>query len=214
MNEMIVYGIPGSPYVRSALLGLEEKDAPYVFAPLGAGQHRTPEHLRLHPFGRVPVIDHDGFVMYETAAILRYVDALFPAPAFRPREARQAARADQLANIVDWYFFRNISVPITWERTMVLRFGGVPNEEKIAAALPGARICVNEIERLRGDSEFLVGDAVSIADLMLAPQLDYFAATAEGREILDGTRLAAWLERMRSRPSMRATAWERLKKAA
>ena len=75
MSEVIVYGVPGSPYVRAALLGFEEKGAPYRLHALGLGEEKTPAHLVRHPFGRVPTIDHDGFALYETQAIIRYVDA-------------------------------------------------------------------------------------------------------------------------------------------
>jgi glutathione S-transferase len=56
-----------------------------------------------------------------------------------------------------------------------------------------------------GDQRFLVGDRVSLADLLLAPQIDFLAATPEGRALLGGTALAGWLERMNARPSMQRT---------
>jgi len=54
-------------------------------------------------------------------------------------------------------------------------------------------------------ANFLAGDSLSIADLMLAPQLDFFAETPEGKSLLHDTRLKAWLDRMNARPSMQAT---------
>ena len=77
MSEVIVRGIPGSPYVRTALLGLIESGAPHRLAPLAPGGHRSPDYLTKHPFGRVPVIEHDDFVLYESQAILRYADQVF-----------------------------------------------------------------------------------------------------------------------------------------
>jgi glutathione S-transferase len=78
MSEFVVYGVPGSPYVRSALLGFHEKQAPYRLQALAEGIHaaRTEEHMQRHPFARVPVLDHGDFRLYETQAILRYVDAV------------------------------------------------------------------------------------------------------------------------------------------
>jgi glutathione S-transferase len=93
--------------------------------------------------------------------------------------------------------------------------GITPDEAAIAAAVPAAELCLGELNRLLGDQPFMVGDRLSIADLMLAPQLCYLEATPEGRRILNGTALLAWLERMNARPSMLATLPpETLRKAA
>ena len=54
MSEVIVYGVPGSPYVRAALLGFEEKGAPYHLHALGLGEEKTPAHLVRHPFAAFP----------------------------------------------------------------------------------------------------------------------------------------------------------------
>jgi Glutathione S-transferase, N-terminal domain len=64
MGDVTVYGVPGSPYVRSALLGFEVKGAPYRLHALGLGDEKASAHLARHPFGRVPTMDHDGFALY------------------------------------------------------------------------------------------------------------------------------------------------------
>jgi glutathione S-transferase len=56
------------------------------------GAHKTPEHLARHPFGRVPAFEHDGFKLYETSAITRYLDAVLPGPAPTPRRIPKARR--------------------------------------------------------------------------------------------------------------------------
>ena len=220
-EDMIIHGVPGSPYVRSALLGLEEKGIPYRLSALGVGgaaAPRSPEHLELHPFGRVPIMDHGEFRLYETQAILRYIDTLggsAAAPALQPRDPRAAARMNQIVGIVDWYVFPTISVGITAERLMSQRFWNrPPDEANIAKALPGARVCLRVLEQLKGDAPFMAGDELSIADLMLAPHLEFFRAAPEGTELLKGTALEGWLTRMGMRASMQATQAERLRKSA
>jgi hypothetical protein len=74
MFEFIVYSVPGSPFGRAVLATLEEKAASYRLLPVVPGTFRSPEHLARHPFGRVPVLEHDGFSLYESQAILRYLD--------------------------------------------------------------------------------------------------------------------------------------------
>lgn len=68
MPEFIVYGIPGSPYVRAALLSLEEKGADYHLAAMQFGTLKQEPHLSRHPFGRIPAFEHREWKLYETQA--------------------------------------------------------------------------------------------------------------------------------------------------
>jgi glutathione S-transferase len=213
MAEFTVYGVPGSPYLRSALLGFEEKGVAYRLRPMGFGETKTQEHLTRNPFGRIPVVDHGDFRLYETQAILRYLDDLYPAPPLCPKNPRAKARMNQLAGISDWYFFPKVSATIAFQRFAVPMMGGTPDEAVIAAAKPDAVNCVQAIEGLMGDV-YLTGEEISIADLMLIPHVHYFALTPEGKEILREGKLQRWVERMRRRPSLERTEIERLKAAA
>ena len=71
--------------------------------------------------------------------------------------------------------------------------------------MPMARTCFAELDRLLGDQAYLTGESLTIADVMLGAQLDLLSETPEGRQLINGTRLVAWLERMKSRPSFIAT---------
>jgi len=208
---MIVHGIPGSPYVRAALLTLEEKGAVYQLAAMSFGTLKQQPHLSRHPFGRIPAFEHDGWMLYETRAIMRYVDAVVPGPRLQPEEPRAAARMDQLMNITDWYLMPQVSATITFNRVVAPRFNRPANEEAIAKALPNARICVAEIGRLLGDHPWMAGDAISLADLLLAAHLSMFAQAPEGTQILqEHENLRGWLARIEARPSIQATTWDRL----
>jgi glutathione S-transferase len=204
MSEFVIYGNPGSPFLRSVRLGLEEKGQPYrivELAEMGGEAHR-----RLHPFGRIPVVDHGGFRLYETQAILRYVDALFPKPALQPGQPQAIARMNQIIGINDWYLFPQVARIIVFNRIVgPALFGLRPDEAAIAAAVPDARLCLGELDRLLDGQPFLAGDQLTLADLMLAPQIYYLAATPEGGAILRDTALLSWLGRMNARPSMVAT---------
>ena len=216
MSETVVYGIPGSPYLRSALLALHEKRAAYRLVVLdGIAGTRSEEHLRRHPFGRIPVLEQGDFRLYETQAILRYLDATLPGPSLQPQDPRAAARMNQIMGIVDWYVFPSVSVGITAERFLAQRFWNRPADEaNIAKALPRARLCIQELDRLLGCAQFMAGDALSLADLLLAPQLLFFRGTPEAQQLMSGTRLDEWLTRMGERESVRATEAERLRQAA
>jgi glutathione S-transferase len=84
MSGFVVHGVPGSPYVRAVLATLEEKGLPYRIAALTPGQHRQEPYVSMNPFSRMPTIQHDDFVLYETQAILRYIDRVAPQPALTP----------------------------------------------------------------------------------------------------------------------------------
>ena len=216
MSEFVVHTIPGSPFARAVFATLEEKSAPYRIAPVAPGSHKSPEHLARHPFGRVPVLEHDGFVLYETAAILRYLDRVLPDPRLTPADARRAARMDQLMSINDWYLFQGVANVIIFHRVVGPRVMGLtPDEAAIEAAMPKARAVFEELARLLGGQPFFAGDAISLADLLVAPQLAFFTQTPEWAVLgAPHKNLAAWLARMEARPSLQATTWERMSELA
>lgn len=132
-----------------------------------------------------------------------------------PDNSRAMARMNRIVGIVDWYVFPSITIGVSAERLMSQFFRGrAADESNIEKAMPVARTCVAELERLNGAAEFMVGNSLTIAALMLVPQLEYFRATPKGAELLKGTSLDGWLTRMGMRASMQATQAERLRQSA
>jgi glutathione S-transferase len=216
MSEFVVHSIPGSPFGRSVLATLEEKRASYRFAPVAPGSMKTPEYLKLHPFGRVPVLAQEGFLLYETQAILRYLDRVLPQPPLTPSDARRAARMDQAMNVNDWYLFNGVGNVIVWQRVVGPRVMGLaPDEEAIRAAMPRAHAVFDELARLLGAQPYFAGDQLSLADLMLGPAIEFFTITPEWSVLgAPHPNLVAWMKRMQDRPSMIATTWERVTELA
>jgi len=216
MSEFVVHSIPGSPFGRSVLAMLEEKRASYRFAPVAPGSMKTPQYLKLHPFGRVPVLAQEGFLLYETQAILRYLDRVLPQPPLTPSDARRAARMDQGMNVNDWYLFNGVGNVIVWQRVVGPRVMGLaPDEEAIRAAMPRAHAVFDELARLLGAQPYFAGDQLSLADLMLGPAIEFFTITPEWSVLgAPHPNLVAWMKRMQDRPSMIATTWERVTELA
>jgi glutathione S-transferase len=216
MSEFIVHSVPGSPFGRAVLATLEEKQAPYRFAALPPGGSKSPQHLARHPFGRIPAFEHDGFMLYETQAILRYLDRVLPRPALTPADPKAAARMDQAMNINDWYLFQGVNNVIGFQRIVRPRILNEPADEAaIAEAMPRARMVFNELSRLLGEQDYFAGDRLSLADLMVAPQLAFLSATPEWQPLSASTpNLVSWLDRMSARPGFQATTWERLTELA
>jgi glutathione S-transferase len=206
MSDIVVYGVPGSPFVRAVQMGLEEKGVAYRVQAVGPHELKSEAYLKRHPFGRVPAFEHGDLKIYETQAILRYINDVFPEPPFVPADPRAAARMNQIIGINDWYFFPKAAATIVFQRVVGPVLLGLPTDEgAITDAVPMARTCIAELDRLLGSQRFLACDQMSIADLMLAPQIDFLLATPEGKKLLDGTGLKAWLARMNARASMIAT---------
>jgi glutathione S-transferase len=206
MSDITVYGIPGSPFLRAVEVTLREKGADYRLQVMSPAEMKTPEHLAMHPFGRIPIFEQADFRLYETQAICRYVDEVFPSPPLTPGNPKARARMNQVIGIIEWYFFPKAAAPIAFQRIIGPKLLGLPTDEApIIEAMPMARTCFAELDRLLGDKPYFTGDSVSIADILLASQLDLLSETPEGAELISGTRLARWLDRMRTRPSFVAT---------
>jgi glutathione S-transferase len=212
MKEFVVHTIPGSPFARAVFATLEEKGARYRVAPLTPQDMRGPRHLGLHPFGRMPILEHGDFRLYETQAILRYIDRVLPRPALTPTDPQLAARMDQLMNINDWYLFRDASAPIGFQRVVgPMLLGLAPDEAIIAAALPKAQLAFDELARLLSANAFVAGNALTLADLTIAPHLAMLSGTPEWAVLTRAhSHIVRWLARMNARDSMRATTPQRL----
>ena len=216
MSEFVVYSIPGSPYGRAVLATLMEKGAAHRLSPVAPGTFQSEPHVSRHPLGKVPVLEHDGFMLYETQAILRYLDRIRPAPPLTPTDPRAAARMDQVMNVNDWYLFQKVATVIGFQRVIGPRLMGLtPDEAAIVAAMPFAHRVFGELARLLGEQPYFAGEAVSLADMMVAPQLDFYVGLPEWEPLAGGhANLRAWLDRMNARPSLRATTWDRVAEMA
>jgi len=207
MSEPVLFGATYSVYVRSARLALEEKDVRYrleeidIFAPAGppAG------YLERQPFGRIPAFEHEGFRLYETGAITRYVDEAFAGPKLQPPEPKLRARMNQAISILDNYAYRTLVWDIFVERVRAPKQGRVADEQKIAAALPKAATCLASLEAIMSDGDYLAGNAPTLADLHAAPMFAYFRLAEDGAALLRQHRaLAAWWQRIAARRSVEA----------
>lgn len=212
MKQTIVHSIPGSPYGRAVLATLEEKGAAYRLAPVAPGTAKSQPHLSRHPFGRVPALEHDGYLIYETQAILRYLDRVLPHPSLTPADPKVCGLMDQLMNICDWYLMQGVNNIIGFHRVIAPRLLGLtPNEAAIAEAMPKAHVVFNELSRLLGTKPYLADEQITLADLLIAPHLDFLAQTPEWTRLTAATpNLVSWLQRMNARPSLRATTWEQV----
>ena len=208
MSDPVLYGLSRSVYTRIARLALEEKGVRYtleeveIFGPTGA----PAEHLARQPFGRIPAFEHDGFRLYETSAITRYVDEVFAGTRLQPQEPQARARMNQVLAIVDSYSSRPMVWGVFAARIVAQRSGIEVNASIVAEALAKSRTCCLALEGILGSNRYFTGDEVTLADLHALPILLYFSMAREGVETLSAhTRLRAWLDNMAARPSVQRT---------
>lgn len=211
MTDTIVYGPAYSTYVRTVRLALEEKGVPYRLEEIDfigkPGAAVTPEHLARHPFAKVPAFEHDGFALYETCAITRYIDETFGGVSLQPDNARGRARMTQAISIVDAYAYPVLIHQIFIPRVVVPMQGGMPDDAAIGDAVPRALNCIDALAAVLGDKPYLAGDEPSLADLHLIPVFDYFRQTPEAERILGSAPgLGQWWASVAARPSVVKTA--------
>lgn len=204
MPTPLLYGAPYSVYVRIARLAFDEKGVAYELRPLDIFAEGGPPagYARLQPFGKIPALEHGDFRLYETDAILRYVDEAFPGPPLQPEAPQARARMTQVMRILDNYGYPSL----VWG-VFVREAGSEADRdpEKLAAAIAPATRCLAVLEELLA-GPFFLGGAPSLADLQAAPMLTYLALAPSGRRLLAARPgLSAWLERMAGRDSLVAT---------
>ncbi|PBB28117.1 glutathione S-transferase family protein [Mesorhizobium sp. WSM4307] len=195
MTRPILYGADYSVYVRIARMALEEKGVDYELVPLDifAAEGIPAWYLIHHPFGRIPALEHDGFRLFETNAITRYVDEAFDGPALQPADARGRARMGQMTGMLDAYGYRAMVWDIAVERLEKAE----PDETLIAGGLRQAETVLRVLTSLKAPGPWLLGNRVTLADLHAAPIIAYFLKVADGQKLLaEFPEILAWWDRI------------------
>ena len=191
---------PLSTYSRRVRIACLEKriDIQLVELDMAKGAHRGPDYLRLNPYGRVPTLEDDGFVLYESTAILEYLEATRPAPPLVPADARGRALVAMHMKLCDIQLARQTGTIIFPKRFL-------PRERWDEAAMAQAK---KEIERHVGiveqqlaGREWMVGERYSLVEVCYTPFVEFFPLM----EIAPPPAVAAWTARMLGRPSARET---------
>lgn len=201
--SVALFGDPRSTYTRTARMGLAEKAVKYR---LEQTAPRTPQILALHPFGRIPALRDGDLVLFETSAILRYVDESFDGPPLLPWTIRDRARCEQWVSAINAYCYD------TMIRRYVLQYifprgaDGKPDRAAIDGALKEIPEQLAIFDRAYGERDYLVGSGPCLADLFLAPILAYVEAMPEGSQLLAAVPNVKRAQAvMRARPSFRET---------
>jgi glutathione S-transferase len=196
MASIKVYGVPPSTFTRAVLMGCQEKGIDYELVPTFPNTVGS-----LNPFGKIPVMAHGDLTLFESSAILRYLDGAFPGPKLWPADAQAAALVDQ------WMGAACDSLLNSAQRYMASRFNFLPVPAEMAKKyLDKTREVLPVFDRQLGKTRYLAGDALTAADLVASPAFFYFPEIAELRNILDAQpNCRRWMDDIAARPSFAAT---------
>jgi len=207
MSKPVLYGFDGSTYVRSVRMLLAEKGVDYDQVPLNVleGEPQQPEHLARHPFGKVPVLEHDGHRILETASISRYANEVFSGMDFIPGNAADRARMDTTISMIDAYGYAALLGGVAAYH-LFPDFVGGRNDEARKKGIRDGMLLLDYLMQLRGDSTFIAGDERTLADFHLAPIIAYVAMTDDAGQIFSVAGFASWWEHVNALESFKVTA--------
>jgi len=192
----------GSPFSWRVQLVLEEKKLPYepVLLSFSKGEHKSAEHLARSPHGKVPALTDDGLTLYESSAIVEYLEERYPKPSVMPADpaARALVRIEELECLL--YLAETF-------RAVARQAFFTPPEQRDAVALDAARADVrSQLERLEARAagrraRYIVGDEPSRADFTWLPFVEIAGRAGADVDRARTPWLIDWRETMRARPS-------------
>jgi len=197
---MKLYFHPASTFARRVRVALIEKQISCELQELDlpAREHRSDWYAKLNPYTRVPTLVEDGFVLFESSAILMYLEATHPSPPLIPGDARGRATVDQHLRLCDAQLGRYAGA-ILFPRRFLPRERWDPVAMEAAKQEIGTHLAI--VERQLEDRSYLVGDCFTLADIAYLPFLHFIPLM----EVSVGPRVSAWSERVLARPSAKAT---------
>jgi glutathione S-transferase len=197
-----LYHFPQSSNSRKVRIALIEKGLEFerVLIDLTKKEQKNPEYLKIHPFGQVPALDDEGFVVYDSTIINEYLEDEYPYPALLPKDSDGRARARMMEDLRDSYFN-----PAAGQINREMRKPeGERNQQAIDAGKAEIFKCFDRIEKELQGKEYLAGE-FSLADVAFMPNLD---ALERLNVTVDPKykNTLAWIARLKTRPSWAGSA--------
>ena len=197
-----LYTYPASSNSRKVRVVLLEKGLEFerVTIDLSKREQKSPEYLKIHPYGTVPALDDEGFVVYDSTVINEYLEDEYPYPPLMPKDSEGRARARLMEDLRDSHFN-----PASGQLNRELRKPEAERDPKIIE-LAKAKIteCFDRIEKELEGRDYLAGP-FSLADIAFIPNID----TLDRIQIQVDPKyknIHAWIDRLKARPSFAASA--------
>jgi glutathione S-transferase len=186
MTQITIHGFAPSTYTRTARMAAIEVGADHDLSPLAYGK---PEHFALHPFGKMPALTNGEDTVFETLAIVAYLDRKFGKGKLLPAESL-VQNLSTISAAIDYAYQPVVHI----EKN---------NDEQFTAAGKVFDWLESVLER----GPFLSGEAIGAADLFVAPMLDYHINEVGSDHVWrDHPKLKAWFKSISKRDSFKNTA--------
>ena len=203
MPKPEIIGSLQSTYTRVVCMVCEEKGIDYV---LTQTLLRSPELFAVHPFGKMPVLRHGDFQLFESKAIATYLDRRFPGPCVFPSDPRSGALTEQWVSLVNTVMDGTLIRTYLFAHIFPRTADGKPDRKTIEAVTPTLRAQFAVLDKAVAKTGYLVGDQFTFADINLLPILYIVRQLPEAAEALAATaHLAGYYERHSARPSFNRT---------
>jgi glutathione S-transferase len=200
MTVIKLYDFKSSPNCQRVKVVLAEKNLPYEIVPidLRKQEQKTPEYLKLNPYGKVPVLTDGATVLYESLIINEYLDEKYPNPPLMPKDPAKRAKARILVD----YGMAHFDGPYQKLRMELTKEQKEQSQQVVDSAKGDLKKLLQRLENELGDQQYLMGD-FSLVDADLLPRF----TRLEGFGVLPDPslpRLGRYMERMKARPSVKA----------
>ncbi len=202
---MKLYGSPMSTCTRKVLTVLHEKGqtADFFTIDLSKGEHKSADHLARQPFGQIPVLDDAGFVLYESRAIIRYLDETLPGPKLTPADPKARAFMEQWMSVETSNFTPHAMKVIYQRYFNPLR--GLPIDETLVAEASAATgRAVDVLDRQLAKTRYLAGAQFTLADVCYMPYIEFLFGGKAGAIIESRKNATRWWSEISARDSWKS----------
>lgn len=202
MAILKLYGVPHSTCSKRVATILIEKRVQFEFivVDFSKKEHKSEAYLEKQPFGQVPYIDDDGFILYESRAIARYIATKYADQGTKliPAGLKEQALFEQAVSIESSNFDPYAS-RIAYERIIKPRYGGVTDSAVVELQLQKLNANLDVYDRILSKQKYLAGDEPTLADLFHLP---YGAYVLNGGDLLQNRpNVARWWNELTARQS-------------
>jgi glutathione S-transferase len=198
---MKIFGHPASTCTRKVLMTLHETKTPFelVVVDFAKGEHKQQPHLARQPFGQVPALDDDGFKMYESRAMARYLDGKAGGP-LTPKDAHARGIMEQWISIETSNYSAH-AMKFIYQYA----FKREQTPEVLKNAGSALDLAYGTMERQLASQPFLAGEDFSLADVCFMPYLEYLALSPAAAKLTEHPRVAAWWAKVSAREAWAKT---------
>jgi glutathione S-transferase len=194
---MKIFGHPMSTCTRKVLMTLGETKTPHEFVTVdfATGEHKKPAHLAHQPFGQVPAMEDDGFGLYESRAICKYINEKVGGHLV-PKDLRGHALVEQWASVETSNF-----TPHAMKFIYHDVFKRPQDEATLEAAKQGVEKALGVMEATLAKTPYLAGKELSLADIFFMPYVEYGMVTPLKETFARYPHTSAWWTRVSERPT-------------